>query len=177
MTPSNKPRLYVALYARGGEPDTYHWALISGPKVEHEGSVGKRYHARQRDHMENGQLRSRWEYEELEIGTAPTQMILVRVLIAKVINVERLGEILRTVPLVQDDKDWTCRIWVRDAIARLAAEKGVLGRSVTDWATVENTAKQYVRKKKDQHRFDGTVEWDRRKVPTWDLIQKKETIV
>ncbi|MCJ1335945.1 hypothetical protein MMC09_001219 [Bachmanniomyces sp. S44760] len=49
--PSDKGRLYVALYARGGKPtmpgseDTYHWALIVGPKEEKEGKQGVRYHA------------------------------------------------------------------------------------------------------------------------------------
>ncbi|KAK2756211.1 hypothetical protein FQN54_005619 [Arachnomyces sp. PD_36] len=177
MVPSNKPRLYIALYARGGvEQDTYHWALISGPKTETDTSQGKRYHVRQRQYTENGDLRTRWEYEELEIPTAPTRMVLVRITVAKIVKSERMQQILRGVPIVQNDANWTCRIWVRDALASLAADEGVLGTSITLWATVENTAKQYVRRKKDQHRFDGQVQWDMEKVPTWDLIENKETV-
>ncbi|KAH9861359.1 hypothetical protein J1614_011105 [Plenodomus biglobosus] len=38
MVASNKDRIYVALYARGGQdPDTYHWAITIGPKNEVEG--------------------------------------------------------------------------------------------------------------------------------------------
>ena len=172
MAPSNKPRLHVALYARGGEEqDTYHWALVSGPKTETDTSQGKRYHVRQRQYAENGELRSRWEYEELEIPTSPTRMILVRVMVAKVIKWERMLQILRAVPTVQNDPNWTCRIWVRDALANLAGGVGVLGTSATDWTTIENTAKRYVQEKKGQHRFDGQALWNMNKVPTWDLIE------
>ena len=51
-----------------------------------------------------------------------------------------------------------------------------MGTSVTVWATVENTAQVYVRQKKDQHRFDGQVQWDMEKVPTWNLIENKEAV-
>jgi len=50
----------MALYARGGsatmpgKEDTYHWALIVGPKVEVDKSgamvEGTRYHAKERIH-------------------------------------------------------------------------------------------------------------------------------
>lgn len=177
MAPSNKLRLYIALYARGSEAqDPYHWALISGPKTETDTSRGKRYHVRQRQYTENGELRSRWEYGELEIPTSPTRMILVRVMVAKVVKWERMQQILRAVPTVQNDPNWTCRTWVRDALASLAADVGVLGTSATAWTTVESTVKRYVGQKKDQHRFDGQVHWDMNKVPTWDLIENKETV-
>jgi hypothetical protein len=56
------------------------------------------------------------------------------------------------------------------------ADVGVLGTSVTDWTTIESTAKRYVQEKKAQHRFDGQVQWNVDKVPTWDLIENKETV-
>ncbi|KAF2455783.1 hypothetical protein BDY21DRAFT_288730 [Lineolata rhizophorae] len=176
MVSSNKPRLYVALYARGGaEQDTYHWALVSGPKKETDGSWGKRHHVRQQLYIASDQHHTRWEYEELGIPTAPTRMILVRVMVAKIVQLDRMEQILRGLPTVQNDPTWTCRLWVRDAVARLAAE-GVLGTSITAWTTIEHTTRQYVRQKKDQHRFDGGEEWNRSKVPTWDLIGNKETV-
>jgi hypothetical protein len=72
--------------------------------------------------------------------------------------------------------NWTCRIWVRDALTNLAADVGVLGTSIADWTTAESTAERYVRQKKDQHRFDGQVQWNMDKVPTWDLIENKEAV-
>ncbi|KAL1960641.1 hypothetical protein VTO42DRAFT_7220 [Malbranchea cinnamomea] len=168
---SDKTRLYVALYARGGaEPDTYHWALVTGPKTETASSRGHRFHVRHRAY-EGG---NRWEYEELEIPTAPTRMILVRLAVAKVVHEEQMAKILRAVPVVQNNPNWTCRIWVKEALAALVANGHVLGTAVTDWTTIENTAKQYARQKKDQHRFDGKAEWDTSKVPTFDMMENKE---
>ncbi|RDW79841.1 hypothetical protein BP6252_04479 [Coleophoma cylindrospora] len=56
--PSNKDRLYIALYTRGGstkmpgKEETYHWALIVWPKIEMDKSgamaEGTRYHAKER---------------------------------------------------------------------------------------------------------------------------------
>ncbi|PYI06130.1 hypothetical protein BO78DRAFT_461497 [Aspergillus sclerotiicarbonarius CBS 121057] len=61
--PSNKDRLYVALYARGGAPtmpgkeDTYHWTLIIGPKIKTQGKMGVQYHAKEKPKVGGG---SRW---------------------------------------------------------------------------------------------------------------------
>lgn len=90
--PSNKDRLYLALYARGGvakmpgREDTYvygnslwrlnplsiiryHWALLMGPKSDRKDDEGVRYHARERVRPEGG---SEWVFEELTISMMPT---------------------------------------------------------------------------------------------------------
>jgi len=41
---------------------------------------------------------------------------------------------------------------------------------------VKNTAMWYVKKKADEHRFDGSGEFDQSKVPTWDALEGKEVI-
>jgi hypothetical protein len=132
MVASNKDRIYIALYARGGQdPNTYHWAIIVGPKKEVEGGKGFRYHARQRlDPATPG--RQEWHYEALDIPLAQTSMLLARVMIGKVVDEARLSTTLAAVLLVQDDPAWTCRIWVRDAIAALEADGRSLGTRVTD---------------------------------------------
>ncbi|GAB1212609.1 hypothetical protein ATERTT37_001753 [Aspergillus terreus] len=92
--PSNKDRLYVALYARASRPtmpgkeDTYHWALIVGLKIETDGRT-----------------------------------------------------------------------------------------SVVEWDKVRSTVMEYCQRKKDQYRFDGQGQFDKDKVPTYDLMERKETIV
>ncbi|KAF9889153.1 hypothetical protein FE257_007642 [Aspergillus nanangensis] len=82
--PSNKDRLYVGLFARGGAPtmpgkeDTCHWGLIIGPKYETQGKSSVQYHAKETVKVGGG---SEWVFEEL---TPPTNMLLVRVVIGKV---------------------------------------------------------------------------------------------
>jgi hypothetical protein len=44
---------------------------------------------------------SEWAFEERTASMMPTQMILVRVLVAKVENSEKLAQLLRQVPIRQ----------------------------------------------------------------------------
>jgi hypothetical protein len=157
--------------ARGGrETNTYHWALIVGPKQEREDSTGFRHHAKQ----DVGS--SQWYYNVQKITTQATQMLLVRVIFAKVEDMAQLNRTLAAVPVVQNDPSWTCRIWVKDAIAALEADRKSLGTKVTDWETLENWAKEYVRAKIDAGRFSGPGNWDSRFPPTYDLMEDKEII-
>lgn len=59
----------------------YHWALLMGPKSDRKDDEGVRYHARERVRPEGG---SEWVFEELTISMMPTQMILVRIMLAKI---------------------------------------------------------------------------------------------
>ncbi|KGO75059.1 hypothetical protein PITC_047420 [Penicillium italicum] len=178
--PSNKDRLYVALYARGGNPtmlgkeDTYHWALIVGPKVEAEDGMGVRYHAKERLELAGG---SKWFFEERECPLAPTSMLLVRIMVGKVADGNRLVEILRNTPIRQGQPGWNCVIWVKEALEMLKVDPKALGTSVVEWEKVRSGAMDYCQRKKDQHRFDGQGNFDMKKVPAYDLIERKEIIV
>jgi hypothetical protein len=176
MFSSNKDRIYIGLYARGGQdPNTYHWALIVGPKNEVEGGKGMRFHARQRHDPKNpGQ--HLWHYEALDIPLVQTSMLLVRVMVGKVLDGPRLASVLEKVPLVQQDPRWTCRIWVRDAIAALEADGKCLGTRMTDWQKLEEASKAYVARKRQQKRYDGSGTWQPGAVPTYDLLEEKEVV-
>jgi hypothetical protein len=171
---SQKSRLYLALYARSGAGEPYHWALIVGPKDEAQGAQGKRYHIKNQIDPETG--RERWVYEEFDVPMQPTGMLLVRILIAKVEKPNRLGQLLSRVTLVQDDTDWNCKNWVKDSLRALEEDGKSLGTAQTDWAYVQQMAYWYVDLKKSQKRFDGTGDWDVMKVPTFDVLVNQETI-
>lgn len=100
MPASNKDRLYVALYARGRQdPNTYHWALTVGPKEEGDGRRGYRYHVRQRlDAARPG--RPIWVYESLEMPLVQTQMLLGRIMIAKITDKAQFRSTLAAVPVI-----------------------------------------------------------------------------
>ncbi|PVH73063.1 hypothetical protein DL98DRAFT_59174 [Cadophora sp. DSE1049] len=183
--PSNKDRLYVALYARagaakmpGGE-DEYHWGLVIGPKIEGETEQGMRYHAKE---VMTGPGQSTWVFEEKSISLLATSMLLVRVMVAKVENRERLVDVLRKVPIRQGQKDWNCVSWAREALEAAGADgmgkgKGrVLGTSRTEWQAVRDAVMWYVGSKKEQHRWDGTAGFDTKYAATYDLLDKKEII-
>ena len=67
--------------------------------------------------------------------------------------------------------------WVRDALARLAADEGALGTSAVQWQNLRDLAMEYCQAKQDARRWDGTGEFDMKKVPTYDLLEGREIIV
>ncbi|PYH92218.1 hypothetical protein BO71DRAFT_28664 [Aspergillus ellipticus CBS 707.79] len=175
-----KDRLYVTLYARGGAPtmpgkeDTYHWALLVGPKVETPEKKGVRYHAKEMPGLVGG---SQWELEEQECRLAATSMLLVRVMIGKIKDRGRLVEILRKTPIRQGEAGWNCVSWVKEALETSSIDGKALGTRVIEWGKVRNGVMEYCQSKKDQHRFDGQGNFDMSKAPTYDLIERKEIMV
>ena len=161
------------IVANNPRPNRYHWALIIGSKDEVKNDQGKRYHAK-----ENivGQGRSEWAYEERTISIKSSNMLLVRILIGKVTDLDRTVNILRSTPIRQNLATWNCVTWVQEALEALRADPKALGTSVVEWQKVRNAAMEYCQKKKDQHRFDGQGNFDMSKAATYDLIEGKETI-
>ncbi|KAL6228699.1 hypothetical protein BDW75DRAFT_250907 [Aspergillus navahoensis] len=176
---SNKDRLYVALYVRRGDPimpgkeDTYHWALIIGPKNEAQGKTGVRYHAREIQKVDGG---SAWFFEERECLLTPTSMLRVRVMVSKVADGNRLAQILRKIPIRQNLQGWNCVAWVKEALESLNADGTALCTTV-DWETVRTETMEYCQKKTDQNRFDGQGSFDLTKAPTYDSVKRKEIII
>ncbi|KAI9452331.1 hypothetical protein HD554DRAFT_2179963 [Boletus coccyginus] len=174
--PSNKDRLYIGLYARGGAPkmpggeDKYHWALLTGPKVDNENVLGMRYHAR--EDIFDGT--PEWRFEGVQARVIGSSRLLVRVVIAKVQDKEKLSEILQQVPINAGQPGWNCVIWVEEALGRLSEDTEALGRRVLDWDKVRDTAMGYCKRKHDEHYFDGTRDVDPKKTPTYDLVSDRE---
>lgn len=76
-----------------------------GPKVEEESSKGVRYNAKESPKLGGG---SEWFFEGRECALAPTSMLLVRIMIGKVADKNRLVEILRNTPIRQGQPGWNC---------------------------------------------------------------------
>ncbi|KAG9522553.1 hypothetical protein KCV07_g2931, partial [Aureobasidium melanogenum] len=177
--PSNKARLYVALYVRGGaakmpgKEDTYHWALLVGPKSDKSDDKGVQYHAREHITQEG---KPAWVFEDKLTSMAPTQMVLVRILIAKIEDTDKLSQLLRQIPIRQEQQGWNCVLWIKEALSELQTSTNTVGTNVLEWEAVRNAAMSYCQQKRDEHRFDGTMKVDDSRVPTFDLIQGKETI-
>ncbi|POS73721.1 hypothetical protein DHEL01_v207890 [Diaporthe helianthi] len=187
--PSNKDRLYIALYARGGDSvmsggeDKYHWALLVGPKHEDSNSKGKRFHVKETMTTVDGSTQSRWVFEEREIGMNPTAMILVRVIIGKVVSLERVASVLRNVPVNGGQPGWNCISWLRDALEMLRADGKALSGSRSSaaaaWEEDREAALGYVRRKEREHRFDGKAApgwFDMSRVATYDFLRGEEVV-
>jgi len=79
-----------------------------GPKVEKEGFTGVRYHAINKLDSSGGG--SEWFFEERESSLTPTNMLLVRIMVGKVTDKNRLVDILRKTPIRQGQPGWNCRM-------------------------------------------------------------------
>lgn len=118
---------------------------------------------------------STWVYEHRDITMNPTAMILVRVVVGKITDMNQLVTILESVPVRGNVLGWNCVEWVKEALQLLGEDKTALGTKVTDWNTVRDAAMEYAERKAAEHRFDGTVStFDTRKVPTYDLLTRRE---
>lgn len=170
-----------ALSAHPPCPDRcrYHWALIVGPKTEDEDSKGARFHAKEKIRLVGAgpMPESVWEYEERESSMMPTSMLLVRVMIGKVKDTNRLKSLLRSIPIRSGVEGWNCVTWVKEAFETAQRDKRVLGTpNSVYWDSIRNTAMWYVEQKKADHRFDGRGAFDQTKAATWDMIDGRERV-
>ncbi|KAL5374222.1 hypothetical protein PMIN06_012458 [Paraphaeosphaeria minitans] len=183
--PSEKDRLYIALYARSGAPkmpsgeDKYHWAFIIGPKNEANNATGRRCHVKESMQIVAGAAKNIWAYEDRAISLQPTSAILVRIMIGKVVDGERLRAAFASTPIRAGHagyENWNCVSWVQEGLSWAAHDGKALGSCHTDWSYVRDTAMWYVAKKASEHRFDGQAQFDLGKVPTWDALEARELV-
>ncbi|KAK5168146.1 uncharacterized protein LTR77_006714 [Saxophila tyrrhenica] len=176
--PSGKDRLCVALHLRGGKSrmpgkeDRFHWALFIGPRIMMQLSSGIQIHVKNTVFGQEGTS----VLEERESSLIPAGQVLIRVVVAKIQDRERLPGILRTAPVTQDDSSWNCISWVREALATVQKDGEAVGTSKLDWQEVRDAAMGYCQEKIDAHRFDGKGQYDMMKTATYDLLERKKIV-
>ncbi|KAL9110861.1 MAG: hypothetical protein Q9227_004661 [Pyrenula ochraceoflavens] len=200
--------LYIALFARTSNPRTYHWALlVCKSNDKPTATSGFRYHVTNsipnldpknpNPPQLNKDGRIPWRFEAQPLVNAFTASpLLARVLISTITDFERLPAALEAVPLVQEVKSWTCRVWVRDALANVAeqdlidlpsqlpepktapAADGRLSLTDASWTAVENACLKYLESKHAIFRWRNASDgrWVDGEIPTWDLQLEKELV-
>ncbi|KAJ6133823.1 hypothetical protein N7523_000145 [Penicillium sp. IBT 18751x] len=185
--PRNKDRLYVALYARGekleisGKEDAYHWGFVIGPKTEENPrKTGIRFDAIKKM-TTNGPV---WQLVEETTSLLPgTTMVLVRVMIGKIIDKERLLSVLRETPVRAHEprpahQIYTCAVWVQEALESIKQDGRAMGTSVLDWNSIRDTAMWFVKHHVERTNSDrGTKRdggYNLNKVATWDSLDERE---
>lgn len=144
----NKQRLYIVNFFRtptaGGNPDSYHWGLSSGPKG---GSMNGMvlYHVRNLP-TSNG---VQWILEDpfRDLSTGPTPATLTFTAIAKITDLARLQQVIRNVP-IDVDATWetfNCKIWVERALQAITEDGRCIGTNVfgNGWATLEQQCEDF----------------------------------
>jgi hypothetical protein len=191
----DKPRLYIALYPRGGEAasstsvahcDSYHWALIIGSACPSRKDPATRYHLKHTSGHSPLDSRRGSEHafflEEGDLVDDPRaqEALLVRVAVAKISNLERTTTILQSMrPYGKDRTHYSCFNWVQEAFIALHSEPGCLKSffNGSDWAWVEKCTREYCKSKRQQGRFNdnGIGRWNREEVSTFNAWEKRET--
>jgi hypothetical protein len=128
----SRARLYLALYVRDGVPphsqrdDRYHWALL---EVRRNSSQATRFHAR--DYF-NNPTQTHWIYEEINVSARGTPKLLAQMYIGDVVDDQRLCEILRDAPVLQES-GWNCLDWVSGAMEMVWEDAILEGGTINEW--------------------------------------------
>ncbi|KAK5943925.1 hypothetical protein PMZ80_003206 [Knufia obscura] len=204
----DKLRLYLALFPKGGSAgggtygsqlscDSYHWAIVLGPKSPLRTAAGTAYHI---VHSTSDFISTPFFYEETDLSQSPHQArnLLARIALAKVLDEQRVQALLRALAseikirkASQASTDssnlelsgLSCLTWVKSAWETLSSDpqrslKGYFGPD--DWEDIESRVRKYVRRKRQQGRYTpstepGAVTWNPAEVPTWNYWENRET--
>lgn len=147
-----------------------------GPKFENQDHVpGKRYHVKNIS-VPDPAIKDRWEYEEVDLpDVRTTGHLMIRILIGKILDEARFVAILRSVPVVQHNHNWTCLTWVMQSLSALERDNQAMGTAILDGPRIESIAKQYAANKIAANRFETSSNSLDPK-PAYDLLNNKEMI-
>ncbi|KAF2431322.1 hypothetical protein EJ08DRAFT_733550 [Tothia fuscella] len=160
----NKPRLYLALYARPKYPNTYHYALMICPKNLTNSSQVLKYHVKNTLQAIDGAVSQPWRYEHTDISIITGESrLFVLVCIAKVIaSTADIERVFSNIPIFQkDDVDeakaanFNCVEWVRLAIEAAADSNAV--SHLLPWDVIKERSIACVEEKMREGRLE--VSW------------------
>lgn len=105
-----------------------------------------------------------------------TTRLLARVLVAKITDEERLFWICRNEAVPQGNRNFNCRVWVINVLARVWRDEGrPIGTAAPRWDKLEPKAMGFVEAKIKAGRYDEGQDMTKPK-PMWDMLRKKEII-
>ena len=187
----NKARLHIALYAIPEYPETYHYALLVRPKDIAATSALSGLLTATKAHVRStirtnpdGVVSNPLVYEAYHIhDLADEPLLLASIAVAKMtVSQDRAGEILRRVPIYQDDGSsgkgakFNDIEWVRLAIEMLRQADAVSDDGIT-WKTMFEESQNYMRRKQAEGRWEvGWKGGDPEAVATFDLLTGKDVL-
>ena len=119
--PPNHPDLILALNFMSANPPKFHWFLFL-PDLGN--TTGTKFHAVTHYPETGGR---EWVYEHLRVSVDSLNAVAAAAVIGSGIGTEELHEVLKDIPMAvpEIDKDrevdFTCRVWIREALRRMHA--------------------------------------------------------
>ncbi|KAK6840103.1 hypothetical protein PG987_005969 [Apiospora arundinis] len=151
----------------GWYPD--YWEYTSAWTEKEKVVPGERYHVKNDPH-------GRWVFEALRLeNVRSTATLLVRVVIAKITDERRLIQLLRQVPVVQDDPEWRCRTWVAQVLQAIERDGHCVSSAVLNWPIIEAKAREYAAAKAAAGRYGLGKDMLAPK-PTYNILERRETV-
>jgi hypothetical protein len=160
MPEKQKHVLYITLQHRAEQPG-FHWAILLARALKLESSdINLResylFHVTNTTGPEHPATRAGgltdWRYETKAVNSLRSGNMIGRVLVAKLPSstpiqnyAEYIDGIVKQVPVVQNDTNWTCRVWVENALAALRQKEGAFAviPSITNGGDVEASIKAF----------------------------------
>ena len=190
----NKVRLHIALYAIPKYPETYHFALLLRPKdiaatLALSGTLSAtKYHVKTTIRTNaDGLVSHPHIYESYHIHnlTDEQPLLLASLVVGKVsVSHDRIGEILRRVPVVNDEGSSSEKgasklndvEWTRQAIEALK-QADAMADDGLGWEKMFEGSMNYMRKKQAEGRWES--DWkggNPEAVATFDLLTGKDVL-
>ncbi|KAI9740083.1 MAG: hypothetical protein M1818_004834 [Claussenomyces sp. TS43310] len=176
---NEKPQLRLALYARMKDPQTYHYALHISSKNRASDPLildTTKFHCKNIIQSIDGSIKIPWIYEVTRVNPEHDRQILVAVVLGELRDADLAARLFAEVPVIQDDPNFNCVIWVQRALSEVYQAKILLTTPIFDWDKIQKTALQYVTTKKQQGRFMSDWRGDSSRVPTFDMVLGQETV-
>ena len=146
------PVLYVGVYMNYRSPhEEFHWALLIGPANEIDGSEGVYCGI---DFARDSDGRRTWCYNQTVVPLRRQPRLLVRMLIAEVVDVRPLGEMLRdhdSTPTAErrgsigEALEWNSLAWVRGKLEMLERKPECFAYKCFDFGIFESRGKSVAR--------------------------------
>jgi hypothetical protein len=179
----NKARLHLAFYARPKFPETYHFALLVCPKDSEKAILEaipvSKYHVKNTLRNIDGSLSQPWVPDFSLVVPTTDPRLLSRVIIAKILQPQKVQQILKEVPIFQSDtkegENFDCLEWVRLAVESLRTAE-VITKS-PDWEETMNQARRYVEDEKVKGRW--RISWigsNPERIPTLDILTARKIV-
>ncbi|KAI1776665.1 hypothetical protein F4818DRAFT_440065 [Hypoxylon cercidicola] len=161
--------LYLAIYYGGKWDSSYRYGFLIDPTTKDEQPSGLRCCVK---HLP---LRG-WQYEEVSLEDIRTaDILLARIVIAKVTDYQKLTTILQETP-VRDNVDLGCNSWCKDVVDRIIQNKRAAGiSSIKSWEKAEAAGLAFVCHKRLAGRYASDYTW-LLPSPTYDALEKEEIL-
>lgn len=151
-------------------------ALVVGPPpgTKWDGALRSYYICQDPQH--NGS--KDWGYSTTWSYAFDPEKLLVRVMVGRVLNLDRLESVLESVPLCEKAKkpSYYNKQWVKDALAALDEDMFAMGRRKLDWTTLKIHSAGYVGFKLSWDRWRTRQEFWGPCTPVYDLITGCEEV-